>query len=76
MSLVIILEALLSTGTSGITRQISERAATLIGQSPENRRHIRREIKKLYNLRSQITHGDLEPKKVHSRGTKPLSLQQ
>ena len=63
MSLVIILEALLSTGTAGITHQLSERAATLIGQSSRNRCDIRKAIRKLYKLRSQITHGDLELKK-------------
>jgi Apea-like HEPN len=63
MSLVIILEALLSTSASGITRQISERAATLVGQSPQDSRSIAKAIRKLYQLRSQIAHGDLELKK-------------
>jgi hypothetical protein len=61
-SLVTILEALLSTGSAEISHQISERVAVLIGQSPSERLEIYRKIKKLYDLRSRITHGDLKLK--------------
>lgn len=62
-SLVTILEALLSTGTAEISHQISERVAVLIGREPNDRLEIYRRVKKLYDLRSRITHGDLEVKK-------------
>jgi hypothetical protein len=62
-SLVTILEALLSTGTAEIAHQVSERVAVLIGHSSDERLEVYRAIKKLYDLRSRITHGDLEPKK-------------
>jgi Apea-like HEPN len=62
-SLVTILEALLSTGTAEISHQISERVAVLIGREPRERIEIYRKVKKLYDLRSRITHGDLEVKR-------------
>ena len=61
-SLVTILEALLSTGTAEIAHQVSERVAVLIGHSPKERLEVYRATKKLYDLRSRITHGDLKPK--------------
>ncbi len=62
-SLVTVLEALLSTGTAEIAHQISERVAVLIGRSSTERLKIYHSVKKLYDLRSRITHGDLEFKK-------------
>lgn len=62
-SLVTILETLLSTGTAEIAHQVSERVAVLIGNSSSERLDIYRTIKKLYDLRSRISHGDLELKK-------------
>ncbi len=62
-SLVTILETLLSTGTAEIAHQISERVAVLIGNSSSERLDIYRTTKKLYDLRSRISHGDLEIKK-------------
>jgi hypothetical protein len=61
---VTILETLLLTVIAEIAHQIAERAAVLIASPPEERLKVYRAIKKLYDLRSRITHGDLELKKV------------
>jgi hypothetical protein len=63
VSLVTILEALLSTGNDEIAHQISERSAVLLRRSPPERLELYREMKKLYGLRSKIAHGDIEPTK-------------
>lgn len=57
----IVLEGLY--GKSGdkteIAYKISNRVATLLGEDIESRKMIRKEIKDLYGLRSQIIHGDI-----------------
>jgi Apea-like HEPN len=63
ISLITILETLLSTGTDEIAHQIAERAAVLLGDNAGGRLEIYQKIKKLYRLRSRIAHGDLELKK-------------
>jgi hypothetical protein len=62
-SLVTILESMLSTGTTEISHQLSERVAVLIGDSPNNRLDTYHKTKELYNLRSRITHGEVKIKK-------------
>ena len=59
MSLVAILEALLSTGTAEISHQIAERVVVLIGRDRGKSIELYRHVKKLYDLRSRIAHGDL-----------------
>ena len=62
-SLVTILETLLSTGTTEISHQISERVAVLTGDTPKQRLETYYKTKELYNLRSRITHGEVKMKK-------------
>jgi hypothetical protein len=61
--LTTILEALLSTGTVGISHQIAELVVLLIGREQDKKIDLYKRIKKLYNLRSRINHGDLRFKK-------------
>lgn len=63
ISLVTIFEALLSTGNNEISHQISERSAIILENAPEDRLRIYEAIKKLYDLRSKIVHGDIPKKK-------------
>ena len=62
-SLMSVFEALLVTGKSEVTHQVSERAALTIGQNLQDRYSIYKEIKRLYNLRSTIVHGRSKPGK-------------
>jgi Apea-like HEPN len=63
LSLSTILESLLTTGNSEVTHQVAERAAILAGAGYDERIKIYRRVKKLYNQRSSITHGNLLFKK-------------
>jgi hypothetical protein len=63
LSFTIILEALLSTRSHEITHTLSERAAVLLGRTPEQRVDIYDKVNRLYNRRSSIVHGKGVPKK-------------
>ena len=63
LNLTIMLESLLSTSRNEITHILSERAAILLGKTPENRIGIYNDFKKIYSQRSKIVHGDGVPKK-------------
>jgi len=63
LNLTIMLECLLSTSRNEITHKLSERAAILLGKTPENRIEIYNDFKKIYSQRSKIVHGDGVPKK-------------
>lgn len=52
------MEALVSTSTTELSHQVSERVAILIGDNPIERNTIYKTIKKSYNLRSKAAHGD------------------
>jgi hypothetical protein len=63
VSLVTILESLLSTGNDEIAHQISERSAVLLRRSSRERLELYKEMKRLYGLRSRIAHGDIKATK-------------
>jgi len=65
LSLVVILEALVSTSNTEVTHQISERSAVLLEGSPDGRLAIYKKIKTLYSVRSQIVHGSMVKKITH-----------
>lgn len=51
-------EAILSTSPTEIAHQLSERVGKLIGKNAKEQIEIYREMKKAYNIRSKIVHGD------------------
>jgi hypothetical protein len=51
-------EALVSTDRTGVTHQVSERVALLVGETAAERRTIYADMKRLYELRSSAVHGD------------------
>jgi hypothetical protein len=57
LSLMISLETLLGSGGSEKTYRISRNAAVLLGKDKDESEIIFSDIKKLYNLRSEIVHG-------------------
>ncbi|TPG92425.1 hypothetical protein EEL32_01465 [Brevibacillus laterosporus] len=63
------LETLLSTSSSEITHKISERAARMIGETPEKRIEIYNTVKKVYKIRSSIVHGSTIDKKLTNQIT-------
>lgn len=50
-------EALLATNPQELSHQLSERVAALLGDSPDEKWTIYREIKQAYQVRSKIVHG-------------------
>ncbi|MGD0383399.1 MAG: hypothetical protein ABSA77_07765 [Thermoguttaceae bacterium] len=58
-----VLESLLSTSQNEIAHTLAERAALLLGKDEQTRLEIYRQVKKLYGIRSKLTHGDIVPKK-------------
>jgi len=56
LKLFIALESLLIFGKEGITNNISERAAFLLGKNYKERKDIKAEIRDLYKKRSDIVH--------------------
>lgn len=53
------LEVLFSTGSSEIVHKLAERIALFLGTNNEERRLLFDRVKKLYNLRSKLVHGDV-----------------
>ena len=51
------LESLFSTSTTELTHRLSERVAFFIGESSEDKEAIYQFMKKVYAVRSQVTHG-------------------
>lgn len=60
LSLMTVFEALLSTGKTEITHQIAERTAFLLEDNEEGRLDVYKRIKRLYNTRSRLVHGDVK----------------
>jgi hypothetical protein len=58
------LEALFNSREGGISEQISEFAAHVIGTSTEDRMEVYQKVKELYSLRSSSVHGGSTEKKV------------
>lgn len=58
------LEALFNSREGGISEQISEFAAHVIGTSTEHRMEVYQKVKELYSLRSSSVHGGSTEKKV------------
>lgn len=54
-------EATLSTTSSELSHQLSERVAFFLRSSPDERLALFRCIKRAYNVRSKIVHGDILP---------------
>ncbi len=52
-------EATLSTSSSELSHQLSERVAFFLRDSPEERLALFRDVKKAYGVRSKIVHGDV-----------------
>lgn len=63
LSLMTVLEALLSTDKSEITHQISERTAFMLEKEEKPRYELYRRMKALYGTRSSLVHGSVENKK-------------
>lgn len=57
------LESVLSTSSSELTHRVSERAAFLLSNAPEERRRIYDDVKMMYGIRSKFVHGDTLGKK-------------
>ena len=57
LDIAIALEALYRPGTGEIAEKLSSRAAWLLGHGSQERKAIRRAIKRFYGLRSRIAHG-------------------
>ncbi|HEX5701899.1 MAG TPA: hypothetical protein VFX97_01615 [Pyrinomonadaceae bacterium] len=53
------LEVLFSTGSSEIVHKLAERIALFLGGNYEERRLLFNRVKKLYNIRSKVVHGDV-----------------
>ena len=51
-------EALVSTNSTELAHQVSERVAVLIGEDPSEALEIYRNLKKAYGTRSKLVHGD------------------
>lgn len=62
LSYTIALESLLSSGSSEVSHQVSERAAFLLSEDPHRRRKFYDEVRRLYDIRSNIVHGNLGTK--------------
>lgn len=67
-NLTILLECLLSTDRQELAHKVSERAAIILGKNNNDRLTIYKDIKKIYNQRSKIVHGEGVPAKgrLHS----------
>ena len=63
LSMITVLESLLSTRYSGITHMLAEHAATLLGQNEQERTNLYEDIAKLYKLRNKLVHGAAFAKK-------------
>ena len=57
-----VFEAVLSTDNNEITHQIAERTAYLLEKGEDQRHETYRRMKRLYNTRSRVVHGDVENK--------------
>ncbi len=62
-NLSILLECLLSTGPGELRHRISERAAIILGININDRLTIYKDIKKIYDQRSKVVHGEGVPAK-------------
>lgn len=61
---IIALEALYLNGDHGeFTYRLAHRAASMLGSTFDGRRETFKKVKDAYNLRSQIVHGNYDPKK-------------
>lgn len=67
------MEALVSTASSELSHQVSERVAILLGETVEERKEIYATVKKAYGLRSKAAHGEALKGKVED--TTPLLIQ-
>jgi hypothetical protein len=63
LSLMTVFEALLSTDKAEIIHQISERTAFMLETGEQARYEVYRKMKRLYNTRSRLVHGDIDNKK-------------
>jgi hypothetical protein len=63
LSLVTVLEALISTGKTEISYQLAERIAVLLGDNLGERKEFFYKIKRIYADRSKFIHGNSEIKK-------------
>jgi len=62
LALMTVFEALLSTDSSEIIHQISERAAFMLETTEEGRDRLYKRMKKLYKTRSLLVHGAIDNK--------------
>lgn len=66
IALSIALEALFSPGdTHEYSFRIAQTASQLLGRSPEQKRQIYKDLRDLYNRRSELMHGTYNVKKVY-----------
>ena len=63
LALTTVFEALLSTDKTEITHQISERVAFMLESTEDGRYALYVRMKKLYDTRSRLVHGDIENKR-------------
>lgn len=55
----VVLESLFSTDNQELSHKISERAAFFLEKEAENREKLFQDVKKIYNIRSKLVHGDV-----------------
>lgn len=63
LALMTVFEALLSTEKTEIAHQISERTAFILETGEQDRYDLYRKMKKLYDTRSRLVHGDIKNQK-------------
>lgn len=70
--LTTVLESLFTTGTQEIGHKMAERVAWFLADDPQKRRSIFDGMKRIYQVRSQITHGAELDRKVQGEYSKEL----
>ncbi len=56
---ITVLEALLGEEGEGITERLAGRIASILGKTKKERKDLRKEFKRLYEIRSDLVHGNL-----------------
>lgn len=63
LSLVTLIEALVSSGPMEISHQVSERTANILAKNAGNKKEIYASVREIYKHRSKLIHGEIKPKK-------------
>lgn len=72
---VVAIETMLTTGRSGLADQVSSRASVLFARSPGERSRVIAGMKRLYDLRSRVLHGDaIDIDEEHSQAARTVAI--